>query len=72
MKQAGIDYRQQVHVIATDLDPRCAHMAYVQLSMLHIPALVQVGNSITREVKDVWRTPAHVEGDWDRRLGIAD
>lgn len=43
-------------------------MAYVQLSLLHIPAVVYHGNSLTVETWSTWRTPAHVLGFWDVRL----
>jgi hypothetical protein len=43
-------------------------MAYVQLSLLHIPAVVYHGNSLSVETWSTWRTPAHVLGFWDVKL----
>jgi hypothetical protein len=68
MKRAGLNYQQQVHVTAQDIDIRSVHMAYIQLSLLHIPALVILGNTLTVEVREVWPTPAHVLGMWDYKL----
>lgn len=51
-----------MHVTAIDVDPRAAHMAFVQFSLLHIPATVIVGNSLTLETREYWFTPAHILG----------
>lgn len=64
----GVNYQQAMHVTAVDVDSTAAHMAYLQLSLLHIPAIVVQGNSLTLETRAHWVTPAHVLGGWDRRL----
>ena len=33
-------------------------MAFVQLSFLNIPARITLGDTLSREVRDVWQTPA--------------
>lgn len=43
-------------------------MSYLQLSLLHIPAVVIHGNSLSLQVWSRWHTPAHVLGGWRRRL----
>ena len=43
-------------------------MAYIQLSLLHVPAVVIHGNTISGECWSEWRTPAHVLGLWDVKL----
>jgi hypothetical protein len=40
----------------------------VQLSLLHIPAIIIHGNALTLEQWGVWLTPAHVLGFWDAKL----
>jgi hypothetical protein len=45
-----------------------AHMAYVQLSLLGIPGIVVVGDTLRMESRAVWYTPAHIVGGWSRRL----
>ena len=55
-------------VTCTDIDLRCVHMTYLQAALLHIPAIVVHGNSISREVWSCWYTQAHVLGGWSRRL----
>ena len=50
--------RLQVH--ATDLDRTAANMAYIQFTMLGIPAAVHTGNTLSMEVRDTMVTPAWV------------
>ena len=57
-----------LHVTCTDVDLRCVHMTYLQASLLHIPAIVQHGNSLSSEVWSRWYTPAHILGGWAHRL----
>lgn len=68
MRAHGVNYQQHLHVTAVDVDARAVHMAYVQFSLLHIPAIVITGNTITLEEREHWYTPAHVMGLWDDKL----
>lgn len=68
MRELGINYQRHLHVTAVDVDRKAAHMAYIQFSLLHIPAVVVVGNSLTLEEREHWYTPAHVLGGWTGRL----
>lgn len=68
MAESHLNYQQQLHVTAQDLDITAVHMAYVQLSLMHIPAVILHGNSLMVEVRDYWLTPAHILGRWDYRL----
>jgi hypothetical protein len=68
MQDAGINYQRHLHVTAIDVDARAAHMAYVQFTLLHIPAVVIVGNTLTMEMREQWYTPAHILGGWNWRL----
>ena len=43
-------------------------MCYLQLSLLHIPAEIVIGNTLSLEVRSVMRTPAHYLGFWDSKL----
>lgn len=51
-----------------DVDQTAAYMAYIQLTLLHIPATVVVGNSLTLEVRETYYTPAHILGFWGSKL----
>nr|WP_277990856.1 N-6 DNA methylase [Chromobacterium haemolyticum] len=68
LQDAKINYQQHMHAVAVDIDIVAVQMAYVQLSLLHIPAVVYHGNSLTVETWSTWRTPAHVLGFWDVKL----
>lgn len=68
MQEAGIDYQHHLHVIAQDVDARSVHMAFLQFSLLHIPATVILGNSLALEEREHWHTPAHFMGLWDHKL----
>lgn len=66
------NYQQHMHVVAQDLDEKAVHMAYVQLSLMHIPAVVIHGNTLSLEERARWYTPAHILGGWGWRLARAD
>lgn len=68
LRTAGLNYQQSMHATCVDIDLRCVHMTYLQLSLLHVPAVVVHGNSLSLEVWSRWHTPAHVLGGWRHRL----
>lgn len=72
LREKGVNYQRKIHVTAVDLDITAVHMTYVQLSLLHVPATVIHGNTLTLEQRDVWPTPAHVLGGWSARLRHRD
>ncbi|WP_240465925.1 N-6 DNA methylase [Burkholderia cenocepacia] len=65
---AGINYQKAMHAICVDIDVRCVHMTYLQLSLLHIPAIVVHGNALSVEEWSQWYTPAHIRGGWGAKL----
>lgn len=68
IKSKGINYQQHMHVTAVDIDSRAVHMAYLQFSLLHIPATIILGNALTLEEREHWYTPAHFMGLWQQKL----
>ena len=68
MRDAGINYQEHLHVTAVDKDSKCAHMAYVQFALFHIPAVIIHGDSLALKEYDHWYTPAHVMGGWAQRV----
>ncbi len=68
IRELGINYQQHLHVTAVDVDPKCVHMSYLQFALLHIPAVIIHGNSLSLETFDVWHTPAHVLDGWRWKL----
>ncbi|CAA6809246.1 MAG: Unknown protein [uncultured Campylobacterales bacterium] len=55
-----INYQKRMLVQAVDIDSLCVSMCYIQLSLLHIPAEVIHGDSLTLEVYKRWYTPAYI------------
>lgn len=72
LRKRGVNYQQSLHVTATDLDSMAAMMAYIQLSLLHVPAVVINGNSLTLKEYDHWYTPAHIVDLWNVKLARRD
>lgn len=63
-----VDYQRTMHVTAVDVDSRAVHMAFIQFSLLHIPAIVIRGNTLTLQEDEHWYTPAHIIGGWSSKL----
>lgn len=54
-----INYAAHSFVLAGDIDSRCVHMTYLQLSLTGIPAVVEQRNALSMEVMGKpWKTPA--------------
>lgn len=70
LKARGINPQQQMHVVATDCDILAVHMAYIQLSLLGLPAVVIHGNSLSGQILEHWVTPFHALRGWDARLKL--
>jgi hypothetical protein len=65
----GINPQQSLHVTGIDVDATACHMAYLQLALLHIPAIILHANALSDQAPwGHWVTPAHVLGLWDSRL----
>lgn len=57
MKKSGFDYRKKAFFVAQDIDIRCVWMAYIQLTLYQIPAVVIHSNTLTMEEWSYWYTP---------------
>ena len=68
LRERGHNYQQCLHVTAIDVDSRAVHMAYLQFSLLGIPALIIEGNALTLEERSHWHTPFPIMGMWDTKL----
>jgi type I restriction-modification system DNA methylase subunit len=58
MSAAGFDPTKHLHVTAIEIDTTVAYMCYVQLSILGIPAVVYVGDTLAMEMREELLTPA--------------
>lgn len=52
----GVNYQTQTYTLAVDVSEMAARMAYIQLSVLGIPAKVVLGNTLSLETRAVWPT----------------
>lgn len=64
----GVNYQQHLHITCQDVDLKAVHMAYVQLSLFHVPAIVVHGNTLSLKEHSHWYTPAHILGGWSFKL----
>jgi type I restriction-modification system DNA methylase subunit len=53
MKARGFNYQKDAFFVGQDIDHRCARMAFIQMSLLGMPALVVCGDTIT--MKTYWQ-----------------
>ena len=60
LKSRGVNYARNCYLDAADIDLRCVHMTYLQLSLAGAPAIVRHQNSLTRGLWSVWYTPAFI------------
>lgn len=67
-QQLGVNYQRHLHFSCIDVDIKAVHMAYIQLSLLHIPAVIVHGNALSLEEWSHWFTPSHLLGLWDLKL----
>lgn len=71
LRERGVDYQQTCHATCLDVDEKAVHMAYIQLSLIGLPAIVVHGNALTLEERAHWYTPFHIIGGWDQKLRSA-
>lgn len=64
LAKKGYDWSRQMYVLAQDLDVRCTHMCYIQLSLYGIPAVVVNGNTLNMEEYERWYTPVFMVDGW--------
>ena len=59
-----LNYNTQIVVTAIDVDLKCVHMCYLQLSLYGIPAVIIHGNTLTAEEWSRWYTPVYMINGW--------
>lgn len=68
VRRLGYNPSKHLFVVADDLDISCTWMVYIQLSLYGIPAIVNNGNTLTRELFDTWLTPIFICDGWHWKL----
>lgn len=51
----GYDPKENLLVICNDIDKKAIYMSYIQFTLLDIPAVVLEMDTLTQEIKDVWK-----------------
>lgn len=64
MHNNKMNYCNQMVAYCCDIDIKCVHMAYLQLSLYGIPAVIIHGNSLTNEEWSRWYTPVYMINGW--------
>lgn len=64
----GFDYANWACMYAQDIDPTCARMAYIQLSLIGAPAVVTCGDTLRNTSSWTWETPAYASTLMGHRL----
>ncbi len=55
-----VNYARDCFIHAGDVDARCVHMTYLQLSLAGVPAIVKHQDALSCELWGVWKTPAYL------------
>ncbi|HID3974801.1 TPA: N-6 DNA methylase [Enterobacter cloacae] len=66
--EAGYNPSEQMFGSCIDIDPIAADMAFIQLSLLGIPAEVVTGNTLTMQLHRVRYTPVYYMNNFEKRL----
>lgn len=66
--EAGYNPSEHLFGSCIDIDPIAADMAFIQLSLLGIPAEVVTGNTLTMQLNRVRYTPVYYINNFEKRL----
>ncbi|EPY5345230.1 N-6 DNA methylase [Klebsiella quasipneumoniae] len=66
--EAGYNPAEHMFGSCIDIDPIAADMAFIQLSLLGIPAEVVTGNTLTMQLNRVRYTPVYYINNFEKRL----
>lgn len=56
----NVNYAMDCFIEAGDIDIRCVHMTYLQLSLAGVPAIIKHQDALSRKLYSVWKTPAYI------------
>ncbi|MBO1087147.1 N-6 DNA methylase [Enterococcus mundtii] len=59
LKDRGINYQKQMKVVAADIDRTVLLMCYIQLTLLGVDAICNVGDSLSESIEETWITPIY-------------
>lgn len=61
LKERGFNYQKNAYFVAQDIDPLVAKMCYIQMSLLGMPGVVLIGDTLANNTNEMerWYTPFH-------------
>ena len=65
------NYSRNLVVDCSDIDTRCVHMAYLQLALAGVPAIIYQRDTLTMQTWQRWETPAYII-QWLRFKNVFD
>ena len=68
LDEQDVAFRDIIEFDGVDVDPTCVMMAYLQLSVRGVAAIVRHGNSLSLEMWDAWFTPLYAKQHAERAL----
>lgn len=69
LSKLGFNPQKHMLIICNDIDERCVHMCFIQLSLYGLPAIVFRQNTLTLETFDVpWYTPIFTCYNWQMKM----
>lgn len=68
MMGMGVNFQTSCHATCIDIDHKAVHMAYIQISLIGMPAVVIHGDTLRMKEHSRWYTPMHVMGGWSAKL----
>lgn len=67
LQKRNINYQQELLVEATDISDICAYIAYIQLSLYGISAIVYCGDALSQKMRFKLETPLFYINYWKFR-----
>jgi len=64
LRNYEINYQMDALYVGQDVDSVCALMCYIQLSLMGVPAIIQIANTLSMEIRDTWYTPFYMLYRW--------
>lgn len=64
LRNNDINYQTDALYVGQDVDSVCALMCYIQLALMGVPAIIQIANTLSMEIRDTWYTPFYIIRQW--------
>lgn len=62
------NHSREIVVCAGDVDARCVHMCYIQLSLYGVAAIVEQRDALSMKLYGTWYTPLYIMHGWEVKV----